>query len=488
LENHFDPQRCTFDVINNTQPLEPVKTSLDHPSSEHPRLTVTNHTSRMARHLSSLAAKREQKTSKRTDSQSTTISSTSITTPTKSIDENTASKEPLFIPDPDDGMNSVESVNAIESVSGSADSSRMLVQHPVAGAEKHKPDIDVVVDTSRASWHRSNPSHLTGHVERVAKFSDDTSLEAPRKKHKSDAGDRSSSTISVLNETDEGNPADTDSRQSSKHDRSTTKGRPDRSSRIRKGSMTMQHFLAGFASNRSQSVDQVHNAVDSIRIERNTSDDEDVVDEEGPQASPPVDSGESALISDLAADFEVPAILPAEAHHDEMEIDDDDPDAPSVLSSVQQSITSSSVASLTQPLVQAEFTRTSGSDDISINFDMDKIKSNYHNMAPCLPTAQLPTSPRDHAILDDAGIGNVDNETRVVEVLSRVIDKTDFAAMEVVGQFNLGFIIARRRKSIALSNRMMDDLFIVDQHAADEKYNFESLQQTTVIRSQKLFR
>jgi len=488
LENHFDPQRSTFDVINNTQPLEPVQTSLDHLSSEHPRLTVTNNTSRMARHLSSLAAKREQKASKRADSQSTS-SSTSITTPTKSINENTASKEPLFIPDPDDGMNSVESVSAIESVSNPADSSRMLVQHPVVGAEKHIPDIDVVLDTSRASWHRSNPSHLTGHVDRATELSDDTSLEAPRKKHKSDAGDRSSSTTSVLIETDERNPADADSHQNSKHDRSTTKGHTDRSSRIRKGSMTMQHFLAGFASNQSQSVDKNQNAVDGIRLERNTSDDEDVVDEEGSQATPPVDSGDnSTLISDLAADVEVPAILPVEAHHDEMEIDDDDPDALSVLSSVQQSITSSSAASLTQPLVQTEFIRTSGNDDISINFDMDKIRSNYQSMTPCLPRVQSPTTPRDDAILEDAGIGNVDNETRVVEVLSRVVDKTDFAEMEVVGQFNLGFIIARRRKSIALSDRMMDDLFIVDQHAADEKYNFESLQQTTVIRSQKLFR
>jgi len=251
----------------------------------------------------------------------------------------------------------------------------------------------------------------------------------------------------------------------------------------------MQHFLAGFASNQSQSVDKNQNAVDGIRLERNTSDDEDVVDEEGSQATPPVDSGDnSTLISDLAADVEVPAILPVEAHHDEMEIDDDDPDALSVLSSVQQSITSSSAASLTQPLVQTEFIRTSGNDDISINFDMDKIRSNYQSMTPCLPRVQSPTTPRDDAILEDAGIGNVDNETRVVEVLSRVVDKTDFAEMEVVGQFNLGFIIARRRKSIALSDRMMDDLFIVDQHAADEKYNFESLQQTTVIRSQKLFR
>ena len=48
--------------------------------------------------------------------------------------------------------------------------------------------------------------------------------------------------------------------------------------------------------------------------------------------------------------------------------------------------------------------------------------------------------------------------------------------MEVVGQFNLGFIIAR----------LNNDLFIVVQHAADEKYHFETLQQTTQIRSQKL--
>ncbi len=48
--------------------------------------------------------------------------------------------------------------------------------------------------------------------------------------------------------------------------------------------------------------------------------------------------------------------------------------------------------------------------------------------------------------------------------------------MEVVGQFNLGFIIAR----------LNSDLFIVDQHAADEKYNFETLQQTTRLQPQKL--
>lgn len=48
--------------------------------------------------------------------------------------------------------------------------------------------------------------------------------------------------------------------------------------------------------------------------------------------------------------------------------------------------------------------------------------------------------------------------------------------MEVVGQFNLGFIIAR----------LKSDLFIVDQHASDEKYNFEMLQKTTTISNQRL--
>lgn len=43
-------------------------------------------------------------------------------------------------------------------------------------------------------------------------------------------------------------------------------------------------------------------------------------------------------------------------------------------------------------------------------------------------------------------------------------------------QFNLGFIIAKNGK----------DLFIVDQHATDEKYNFEMLQRHTVLQSQQL--
>ncbi|CAI5532442.1 unnamed protein product [Closterium sp. Naga37s-1] len=60
--------------------------------------------------------------------------------------------------------------------------------------------------------------------------------------------------------------------------------------------------------------------------------------------------------------------------------------------------------------------------------------------------------------------------------LERRFDKHDFASMAVIGQFNLGFIIGR----------LGSDLFIVDQHASDEKFNFERLMQCTVLNRQPL--
>ncbi|CAG8533298.1 16067_t:CDS:10 [Funneliformis mosseae] len=77
--------------------------------------------------------------------------------------------------------------------------------------------------------------------------------------------------------------------------------------------------------------------------------------------------------------------------------------------------------------------------------------------------------------LSNSGIDTQDNEVAVRE-LNRVISKNDFGLMEIVGQFNLGFIIAK----------LGNDLFIIDQHASDEKYNFETLQLHTKIQSQRL--
>uniref|UniRef100_A0A6Q2Z973 Mismatch repair endonuclease PMS2 n=1 Tax=Esox lucius TaxID=8010 RepID=A0A6Q2Z973_ESOLU len=60
--------------------------------------------------------------------------------------------------------------------------------------------------------------------------------------------------------------------------------------------------------------------------------------------------------------------------------------------------------------------------------------------------------------------------------LKKEIRKDSFKAMEIIGQFNLGFIITK----------LNSDIFMIDQHATDEKYNFEMLQQHTVLQGQRL--
>lgn len=60
--------------------------------------------------------------------------------------------------------------------------------------------------------------------------------------------------------------------------------------------------------------------------------------------------------------------------------------------------------------------------------------------------------------------------------LNLTITKRDFLEMQIKGQFNRGFILATRA----------DDLFIIDQHASDEKYNFETLQRDTIVQNQRL--
>ncbi|XP_047335121.1 DNA mismatch repair protein PMS1 [Impatiens glandulifera] len=62
--------------------------------------------------------------------------------------------------------------------------------------------------------------------------------------------------------------------------------------------------------------------------------------------------------------------------------------------------------------------------------------------------------------------------------LERMFRKEDFGQMKVIGQFNLGFIIGK----------LGQDLFIVDQHAADEKYNYEHLSGSTIFNQQPLLR
>lgn len=70
---------------------------------------------------------------------------------------------------------------------------------------------------------------------------------------------------------------------------------------------------------------------------------------------------------------------------------------------------------------------------------------------------------------------NIDSKDAETE-LDRCITKEDFLRMKILGQFNKGFIITQ----------LEQDLFIVDQHAADEIYNFETIQKDGKIQKQKL--
>ena len=68
-----------------------------------------------------------------------------------------------------------------------------------------------------------------------------------------------------------------------------------------------------------------------------------------------------------------------------------------------------------------------------------------------------------------------DGQTAEAE-LSRNLSREDFLKMELVGQFNLGFLLTR----------LGDDLFIVDQHAADEKCTFERLEKAGLLERQAM--
>jgi len=71
----------------------------------------------------------------------------------------------------------------------------------------------------------------------------------------------------------------------------------------------------------------------------------------------------------------------------------------------------------------------------------------------------------------------------VIEDTSFKFDKSCFTKMRIIGQFNLGFIIAALE---AKGEAGGPQLFIIDQHASDEKFRFEGLNRESRIERQPL--
>lgn len=112
-----------------------------------------------------------------------------------------------------------------------------------------------------------------------------------------------------------------------------------------------------------------------------------------------------------------------------------------------------------------------------LEIDSEKISQQLHSLNETLSTyRKSSTTAAQQSTLDS---------DEAEEKLSLTISKTDFAKMKIIGQFNLGFILATRL-SDPDSESTGDELFIIDQHASDEKYNFERLQATTIVQSQRL--
>ncbi|KAF9903348.1 hypothetical protein EC991_003887 [Linnemannia zychae] len=145
----------------------------------------------------------------------------------------------------------------------------------------------------------------------------------------------------------------------------------------------------------------------------------------------------------------------------------------------------------------AEAVFTSGSDLPKCNEEVDDV---LEEMQQTVRQSRRLRSRK----LADASFANTD-DIKAQQSLSRVISKADFRRMKILGQFNKAFIVTRldnyanseqkdadqenstskrhRRRKTLLSS----DIFVIDQHASDEKYNFETLQAKTIFSTQRLF-
>lgn len=108
-----------------------------------------------------------------------------------------------------------------------------------------------------------------------------------------------------------------------------------------------------------------------------------------------------------------------------------------------------------------EILQASLQGEVRIRCDINRIRARARKRRT-LEAAEAAKKKRkldENDMLPDAGIANIDT-AQVDRVLSRVIGKEDFNKMDILGQFNMAFIIARRSKPVT-EGRGIDDIFII---------------------------
>ena len=124
-------------------------------------------------------------------------------------------------------------------------------------------------------------------------------------------------------------------------------------------------------------------------------------------------------------------------------------------------------------------------DSIQVKLDTNSFKSAFHNLLKFrqkYAKSNKHQSPKktennenSNTTINAQNISNIQFDDSI-DKLKRVFKKSDALKMKVIGQFNLGFIIGK----------LNNDLFIIDQHATDEIYNYEKLIKNHKIKSQPL--
>ncbi|KAL0576188.1 ATP-binding mismatch repair protein [Marasmius crinis-equi] len=413
----------------------------------------------------------------------------------------------------------------------------------VGASLKGKATGEVVVSTAGASWTRkvglptqtddgAGGSCLEGGPDEQDELDEDE--EPPRKKRKSifATSAQSDEEVQVV-----GSSVAAKSRATSAKGR---KSQPSRQLKLtdafqpRTTRQDMRTKLAGFARSGSQVPTPASDAIDEegedeemeppamsgIDVDDTTRFDKSVPapplflpDEDGDMTMEDATSvAPATTVSSLTSNPPTSSsLLPASSSSSviDLSVDSDDEEIDgSLLSSVMPDMTSSKRKPeyVDRPeVIRTSSTQSSG--DIHLRFSLSEVTDSWAQLRDKLKLTRkkLKLSSNAHEASSGlAGTGDrsiVESPKAAEATLSRVIEKSDFSEMDVLGQFNLGFIIVRKRGrgTIGINSSsdsdgdpahldMQDDLFIVDQHAADEKYNFETLQQTCSIKSQKLFK
>ena len=366
---------------------------------------------------------------------------------------------------------------------------------------------DMILDTSRASWNQPLGLMATPQSPKsLPSKSDSGDHDHVQKKRKSDVGLVLSQDDISMNCLSEDEKPDCD-RMNRKNERMPSQTFPSKKSgmlsaaprKVQKDSrQNLRSRIVGFARTGSQ-IPVVPEKSDLSEEDKDV--DQLLSDEEVPCDLPTHRGTDLASASvtdpDMVIDHVQVSSPPLKASVldsvDLMLDEDDDVEDPSSLLSQARasSLTTPSSFSPADKVIRPEIIRSETiGPDITLKFNIDHVKQAWAVRPKESRGGKLRKSALDE-VLVDAGVANTDKDEKAVDALSRVIEKNDFATMDILGQFNLGFIVVRLRKTIAIDGSdpdEMDDLFIVDQHAADEKYNFETLQSTTVIQSQKLLR